>query len=343
MVKMVCEMCNASDFKKENGFFVCQYCGVKYSPEEAKHMIIDGTVAVQGTVQVDHSSELENDLLNARRAMKKEDWEKAEHYYDLVEKHDPSNWEAIFYSSYSKAKVSLLSNDIYNRQASFKILRNSLALMVDKFHIEQEAAYKTLIGRIHSDIIAMAQSAYVYTQTITNREVTSDNSLKTVKLFHELSRDFMVALINIAERYPGDRNHERIFYYELALIHGENILLHNCQIDSGSIRSMVQSCRTQIEKISDPEAYAIKQLHQKKKAPFSIIALISGLLNMVCMWIPYLQKAVLFIAIAGFVCGIIGAGSSRKGSSKAGIALNVVSFNISIILTAIYTGINVYQ
>jgi len=33
--------------------FVCQHCGTKYSVEEAKKLMIEGTVDVQGTVKVD--------------------------------------------------------------------------------------------------------------------------------------------------------------------------------------------------------------------------------------------------------------------------------------------------
>jgi len=36
MNKMKCELCGSTDFMKEDGVFACQYCGTKYSPEEAK-------------------------------------------------------------------------------------------------------------------------------------------------------------------------------------------------------------------------------------------------------------------------------------------------------------------
>ena len=75
MKAMVCEMCQGNDFVKQDGFFVCQFCGVKYSPEEAKRMIIEGTVSVEGTVKVDNSDFIQKSLANARRAMQKEDWE----------------------------------------------------------------------------------------------------------------------------------------------------------------------------------------------------------------------------------------------------------------------------
>lgn len=39
MKKMICEVCGESDFLKENGVFVCQTCGMKYSLAEAKNLL----------------------------------------------------------------------------------------------------------------------------------------------------------------------------------------------------------------------------------------------------------------------------------------------------------------
>ena len=39
MKQLTCEMCGSTDLIKQDGFFVCQTCGCKYSVEEAKKMI----------------------------------------------------------------------------------------------------------------------------------------------------------------------------------------------------------------------------------------------------------------------------------------------------------------
>ncbi len=39
MKKIVCEICESTDFVKDDGLFVCQGCGCKYSAEEAKKMM----------------------------------------------------------------------------------------------------------------------------------------------------------------------------------------------------------------------------------------------------------------------------------------------------------------
>lgn len=39
MKKIVCDLCESTEFTKEGGFFICQGCGTKYSLEEAKSMM----------------------------------------------------------------------------------------------------------------------------------------------------------------------------------------------------------------------------------------------------------------------------------------------------------------
>lgn len=58
MKQLTCEMCGSTDLVKQDSFFVCQTCGTKYSVEEAKKMMIEGTVDVQGTVKVDRSDNM---------------------------------------------------------------------------------------------------------------------------------------------------------------------------------------------------------------------------------------------------------------------------------------------
>ena len=36
MKALICELCDGNEFVKQDGFFVCQFCGTKYTLEEAK-------------------------------------------------------------------------------------------------------------------------------------------------------------------------------------------------------------------------------------------------------------------------------------------------------------------
>lgn len=88
MKQVKCEMCGSTDMIKENGAFVCQSCGMKYSVEEAKKLMIDGVVEVKGTVQVDSSSDIDNWYVLASR---EKTWEKKIDYYRRIVEKDANS------------------------------------------------------------------------------------------------------------------------------------------------------------------------------------------------------------------------------------------------------------
>ncbi|MDE6111189.1 MAG: hypothetical protein K2F65_04645 [Eubacterium sp.] len=101
MKQLTCEMCGSTDLMKQDGVFVCQTCGCKYSVEEAKKMMVEGTVDVSGsTIKVDSSAELHNLYELARRAKSDNNTENAQKYYGQIIVKDPSSWEANFYTTY---------------------------------------------------------------------------------------------------------------------------------------------------------------------------------------------------------------------------------------------------
>ena len=50
-----CEMCEGTAFSKEDGFFICQNCGLKYSLEEAKKLMVE--VEGKGSPVVENKNE----------------------------------------------------------------------------------------------------------------------------------------------------------------------------------------------------------------------------------------------------------------------------------------------
>lgn len=103
MNQLKCEMCGSTDLVKQDGVFVCQVCGTKYTVEEAKKMMIEGTVDVQGTVKIDISDELAKLYRAARNAKDNDSKDNAIKYYDMILQKDPTSWEAEFYIVYFKA------------------------------------------------------------------------------------------------------------------------------------------------------------------------------------------------------------------------------------------------
>lgn len=94
MKQLTCEMCGSTNLLKQEGVFVCQTCGTKYSVEEAKKMMIDGVVTVTGTVTVDNTDKIKNYLEMANSAYEAENKNEAETYCNRIIEIDPQNYEA---------------------------------------------------------------------------------------------------------------------------------------------------------------------------------------------------------------------------------------------------------
>ena len=94
MKKLTCEMCGGTDLLKQGGVFVCQSCGTKYSVEEAKKMMVEGTVEVQGIVQVANTAQLDNLLKLAQSAYESKNYAKAEEFCNQIIAMDSSCYEA---------------------------------------------------------------------------------------------------------------------------------------------------------------------------------------------------------------------------------------------------------
>lgn len=201
MKQIVFEVCGSNDLVKEDGCFICQYCGAKYSPEEAKRLIVEvnGKVDVSGSkVTVDNTSFVERSLENARRAKAKEDWEECEKYYNMVEQYEPTNIEAIFYSSYGKARMALVDSDRFKREQKIKVLKNSISVIDDNYDNSPDKyeENKVLIQNINADLLSMMNSSFVM-NTVNNGNYTSNDSSYTFDMFIELSLGMIESIEHI--------------------------------------------------------------------------------------------------------------------------------------------------
>ena len=201
MKQIVCEVCGSNDLVKEDDCFICQYCGAKYSPEEAKRLIVEvnGKVDVSGSkVTVDNTSFVERSLENARRAKAKEDWEECEKYYNMVEQYEPTNIEAIFYSSYGKARMALVDSDRFKREQKIKVLKNSISVIDDNYDNSPDKyeENKVLIQNINADLLSIMNSSFVM-NTVNNGNYTSNDSSYTFDMFIELSLGMIESIEHI--------------------------------------------------------------------------------------------------------------------------------------------------
>ena len=85
MKKIVCELCEGTEFTKDGGMFVCNGCGTKYTAEEAKGMMKevegDAPAPVVGTPAGNpNQQQLENILMLASSAYEADNKSEAENY-----------------------------------------------------------------------------------------------------------------------------------------------------------------------------------------------------------------------------------------------------------------------
>lgn len=65
MQAIKCELCGSNQLIKNDGYYQCEHCGTKYTLEEAKKLIVSGTVEV-----VTGNAEKERLIKNAEMHMK---------------------------------------------------------------------------------------------------------------------------------------------------------------------------------------------------------------------------------------------------------------------------------
>ena len=94
MKQLTCEMCGSTEMLKQDGVFVCQTCGTKYTVEEAKKMMVEGTVEVQGNVQVQNAAQLENLLKLAHSSFESKNYAQAEEFCNQIIAMDDQNYDA---------------------------------------------------------------------------------------------------------------------------------------------------------------------------------------------------------------------------------------------------------
>ena len=164
MKAMVCEMCQSNDLVKQDGMYVCQYCGTKYTVEEARKLL--------GTVKIDKTEETQKLLVLARRARDEQNSENAEKYYGMVLQEDPDNWEAAFFQVYFQSMQCKIMNIASAAFSVANCVEGAIELIAKlEDSSEQDAAISTLT--LYSTLIAnmlgsAAKSHYTEHSTANN-------------------------------------------------------------------------------------------------------------------------------------------------------------------------------
>lgn len=141
MKQLTCEMCGGTDLVKQDGMFVCQTCGTKYSVEEAKKMMIEGTVDVSGiTVKVDNSASIENYFKMAESAYESSNQKEAESYCNKIIEIEPENYKAWLLKGKAAGWQSTLANIRIEESVNCFTKAVDNAPEDDKYRVKKEAS-----------------------------------------------------------------------------------------------------------------------------------------------------------------------------------------------------------
>ena len=207
MKQITCETCGSHDLIKQDGIFICQHCGMKYSLEEAKKLIIEGVVDVSGsTVKIDESEKTQNILMLARRAVREDNKNYAIKYYEMIAIKDPSNWESAFYPQYYRAYDCSI-NDLKHM---FSSLLENLKLVLGLIDNSQmtEIEKQNAIKQIHQAFLALIASIargiidYTNDSNITSRirnEIFATNGSYLASFLYAAGDEFYALHNNVAE------------------------------------------------------------------------------------------------------------------------------------------------
>lgn len=249
MKQIKCEMCGSTELVKVDGLFVCQGCGCKYSPEEAKKLMSDDETPTTNTVKIDASDFIEKQLINARRAKEKEDWIETEKYYNIVEKEDPYSIEALFYSSYGKARQTLVDIDFFKREESFKVLAKTITLISDSYKVDNEENLKPVLEQIYEDLVKLLCANFVWDTIGRPDNLYENDRLKTERLFREVCDVYVKTLIQLASMISD--NAKKTFYFELAIKMVSAIITYGRAKDNSPFNSEFMTLHNQLKEI-DP-------------------------------------------------------------------------------------------
>lgn len=283
MKQLTCEMCGSTDLLKQDGVFVCQSCGCKYSVEEARKMMIEGTVDVSGsTIKVDNSDFVQKYLANARRAKEKTDWEEVEKYYNMVEQNEPQNIEAIFYSAYGKVMLSLTDADRFKRQQKFDVFGKSISIIDDHYDVQKKHELIPIIEAMSEDLIRLTKSNYVY-----NRTKNSNDSYYTKQMMIMVETKFIESIENIVLK---DKN---VAIYHVLRKHYERMIKGT--IHAEEYTEKLEKCYEEIQKLSPnyiPTENVSENYHSQREQADNteaiFILIIVLILIIVCTILPFI-------------------------------------------------------
>lgn len=275
MKQLTCEMCGSSDLIKQDGVYVCQSCGTKYSIEEAKKMMIEGPVDVSGSkVKIDSTDALDNLYLLARRAKSSNNYADAAKYYGIIVQQDPNSWEANFGYIYYTA-VGCTIGQIESATNSVQNSLGSIFKMIDTYEEENKKDDSRI--EVYNSVLSLADllanAAQNTHQSLCGNMTTSSAVYSSVMsdYFNRTGaciRMLMILAQNMIAVYKTSNNNK---YKEWAVIALKKANLINADVCQNSLYRNNPSHLVKMKEIEDIITKSIKVYETNYTGPLENI------------------------------------------------------------------------
>lgn len=243
MKAIVCEMCNSHDLVKQDGMYVCQCCGTKYSTEDAKKLMVE----VSGSVTVDNSKKLENYYQLARQAKKNNNSEDAAKYYDLIRQEVPDDWEANFFSVYyttMQCRIGEIPNASYT-------LKNSIESIV--LQVKQNLSAKTDQAKALNEIADKCKSITLMLYTGVWKQYDPNGYYNNPNYFAQKTGSVLGILTTLANSIEQNWDDDEPFASIVKEIRKCDIITRVDQLKKQKSQSYDSSTKSLIEKVKEKE------------------------------------------------------------------------------------------
>lgn len=104
MNKLICELCGSNSLTKVDDLFVCDYCRTKYTPEQARKMLVEGSVRLDRSGDIGGLNEI------ATKALESKNYKEAFEYANRILEIDPRSSAAWYAKGVSSGWLSTVSN-----------------------------------------------------------------------------------------------------------------------------------------------------------------------------------------------------------------------------------------
>ena len=157
MKRIVCEICGSSDLVKKDGIYICEYCGSKYSTEEAKKLFVEFDGAVNVVVNKDEENARLKKL--GDEAFRNGSWLEATNYYSKFVVSTDVDYETKFRFILAKTQCKENSNNsIPYTGDSIKLALQKINDYTNKLLLDTSLTYDVKVAKIN-DALTMIDNA----------------------------------------------------------------------------------------------------------------------------------------------------------------------------------------